>query len=132
MTPEQRLYGKFVTRLKGLFQKGSYRIQRIETSTNTGVPDIYFRCGDYACWIETKTLDYKVTPEQWAWAWTEQLAGGECWICTEIGGLIVMIPFDRSMLDFSSLRGYVNNVVHIQLSIEGWWARYDRNTVSTK
>lgn len=57
-------------------------LQRIETSTGVGIPDIYISLPDLNFWLETKTLAYKVSNEQLNWAATHWLAGGLTYICT--------------------------------------------------
>lgn len=122
--PEQKIYDRLVRELTGKLPKGRWRVQRIETGTATGVPDLYFRYGDLACWLETKTLNYGVSKEQYAWAHREQLAGGRCWIVTVIGGELVFLDFDMRMMDYSTLGAYVRNVEHLELSLEGWLEDY--------
>lgn len=104
-TPEQKIYGQFVTWCANHLSRGRYKIQRIETSTGTGIPDIYFIYKGKSIWFESKTLNYKVSKEQVNWAWTTKLAGGECYVLTE--GLVVC-EFDDRMIEFSSLRAYIN------------------------
>jgi len=66
-------------------------LQRIETSTGTGIPDIYFSFAKSSpsveggsMWIETKTVDYVVSNEQLNWAATHWRAGGLTYLVTRI------------------------------------------------
>lgn len=70
-------------------------LQRIETPTGTGIPDIYCsirhsetvsECNDQSTkmWIETKTTEYKVSNDQLNWASNHWLTGGLTFIVTRI------------------------------------------------
>lgn len=122
MTPEQRIYDKFVREVGRLLPKGEWRIVRIESSTGVGIPDCYFRYGSrVVCWIETKATSYRVTKEQWAWAYREQLAGGEVYVVTQgMDGALIVLGFDERMVGYSTLGKYIKEVRPLELSVGGW------------
>ncbi len=57
-------------------------LQRIETSTASGVPDVYFSVNGFNCWLETKTLDYEVTSQQVNWSTAHGKTGGKTYLIT--------------------------------------------------
>lgn len=119
-SPEQKIYDRLVSALKTHLGKGRWRIQRIETSTATGVHDCYFRSGQFSCWLETKTLNYGVSKEQYAFSHLEKMAGGQSWVVTVVDGRLTFLGFDSRMVDYSTLGGYLRNVECLRLSFEGW------------
>lgn len=118
MTPEQRLYNRLSSWCKSNLPRGRYVLQRIETSTAVGIPDVYFCTQGKSCWLETKTLDYQVDIYQSNWAWKHQLAGGVTWIVTEIDNELVGLKFEDTMVDYSSLGVYVNAFLPEKYSLE--------------
>ena len=64
-------------------------LQRIETSTGTGIPDSYCSLTSNEqhtdLWIETKTVAYKASNDQLNWASAHWLTGGLTYIVTRIG-----------------------------------------------
>lgn len=102
---EGLIYDQLVRELTKCLKKGSWRIQRIETSTGAGVPDCYFRHKNYSCWIETKRDQYVLSKEQFAWYWVEHLAGGEVWL---YNGSFIQI--DSRMLDYRTLGSYLKSI----------------------
>lgn len=121
--PEQKIYDKLARELSKLLPKGRWRMQRIETSTAVGVPDVYFRSGHRVCWIETKDDAYVLSKEQYAWSHREVLAGGRVWL---YNGMFMEI--DVRMLDYSSLGQYRKAVEHLELSTEAWlWRLLENN-----
>jgi hypothetical protein len=126
-TPEQKVFNKFKATIARRLPKGRYHLQRIETSTGTGVPDVYFRYGSMACWIETKSTGYGVSKEQYAWSCIESAAGGMCWVLTEEVGELRFYLFDPAMVGVR-LGSYIRNTpVMFSLSLEGWLAYYENN-----
>lgn len=120
MTPEQKIYTTLKTSIEKELGKGSFRLQRIETSTATGVPDVYFRYKDFVCWLETKTMSYSVSKEQYAWAAIEKMAGGRCWVVTtNKQGQLLFLDFDSRMVGVS-LKKYMENNSFLTLSFLGW------------
>jgi len=112
-------------------------LQRIETSTGSGVPDCYFSCqhiircrdvpeeneySNYSCWLETKTQEYKVTPEQVNWSHSHELTGGESFVVTEVNKEIVVLDFDDRMTDCSSLGVYIRRYKPLLLEVKDWLA----------
>jgi hypothetical protein len=132
MTPEQKLHAKLKTQLTKFLPKGRWMLQRIETSTGSGVPDCYFSCQreissnneskGHSCWLETKTQEYKVTPEQINWQHTHALTGGNAWVVTEFNKEIVLLNFDDRMSDCSSLGVYLRRYKPLMISLEKWLA----------
>lgn len=121
MTPEQKLTEAFVRSLSRRLAKGRFHLQRIETSTGTGIPDLYFRHQKFSCWLETKTLEYSVSKEQCAWAHMEKLAGGTTWVVTrDKDGEFLVLPFDTSMSQYKTLGQYLRGDVR-GLQLLGDW-----------
>ena len=83
-TPEQKVHSALKSLFVRTLPKGRWILQRIETSTGTGIPDIYFSFANNQMWIETKTVDYKVSNEQLNWAATQWRANGQTWVITRI------------------------------------------------
>jgi len=123
-SPEDKIYEKFKSALKRELPKGRYHLQRIETSTGTGIPDVYFRYGRHGCWIETKTTDYAVSKEQYAWASAEIMAGGQCWVLTEVGGRLMFYGFDSPMVGVRLGTYLREHSVLFSMSIEAWLVYY--------
>lgn len=127
MKPEQKIYQRLKRELTKLLPKGHFMLQRIETSTGSGVPDVYFSQRNEPtllltksnfdihhfvsnfdhCWIETKTKEYKVSNEQLSWAHLHHLAGGITLICTEHNDRLLFLEFDDRMSDFPTLDSYL-------------------------
>lgn len=82
--PEQLIYSALRSLFKKELPPGRWMLQRIETSTGTGIPDCYFSFLNNQIWIETKTVDYKVSNEQLNWAYANTLAGGKTYLVTRI------------------------------------------------
>ena len=123
-SPEQKIYEKFERALKRALPKGRYHLQRIETSTGTGIPDVYFRYERHVCWIETKTIEYAVSKEQYAWACKEMTAGGQCWVLTVVDGELKFYGFDSDMVGVRLGKYLRENPVIFCLSIEAWLTTY--------
>jgi len=121
-TPEQKLHARLKSKLATLLPKGRWMLQRIETSTGSGVPDNYFSTNGYSCWLETKTQDYKVTSEQLNWHHVHELTGGETFVITEVDKEIVVLDFDDRMTDCSSLGVYIRRYKPLFLNIVDWLA----------
>jgi len=84
-TPEQNVHSALKSLFIRTLPKGRWILQRIETSTGTGIPDNYFSLKDWgSMWIETKTLAYKVSNDQLNWASAHWRAGGLTYVCTRI------------------------------------------------
>ena len=86
-TPEQKVHSALKSLFTRSLPKGRWMLQRIETSTGTGIPDNYFSLLNEQhvdLWIETKTVDYKVSNEQLNWATTHWRAGGLTYLVTRI------------------------------------------------
>ncbi len=83
-TPERNVHSALKSLFTRTLPKGRWMLQRIETSTGTGIPDCYFSFLNNQMWIETKTVDYKVSHEQLNWAYANTLAGGKTWVITRI------------------------------------------------
>lgn len=83
-TPEQNVHSALKSLFTRTLPKGRWILQRIETSTGTGIPDCYFSFLNNQIWIETKTVDYKVSNEQLNWAYANTLAGGKTYLVTRI------------------------------------------------
>jgi hypothetical protein len=103
MSPEQKIYARLKRELSGCF------IQRIETSTGAGIPDVFVLCPDRSMigWIETKTIQYNISKEQYAWARRYEDMGGWVRIVTLYNDRLLWLKFDRAMLDFRTLRQYI-------------------------
>jgi hypothetical protein len=91
MTPEQLLYNRIRQNLGN-----SCDIQRIETVTARGVPDINI-ChnvwGEF--WLEAKAgkhLRPLMRPEQWAWMKRRAFFGGRCAVVTWFEGFFYVFP----------------------------------------
>ena len=124
MSPEQKIYATLKTAIEKSHAKGTFRLQRIETSTATGVPDVYFRHKNFACWLETKTMSYEVSKEQYAWASIEKMAGGRCWVVTTNKlGQLLFLDFDSRMVGVS-LKKYMEENSFLTLSFPGWATLY--------
>jgi hypothetical protein len=86
--PELLIYQSLRGMFSKHFPKGRWILQRIETSTGVGIPDIYFSLlvneQHMNMWIETKTVDYVVSNEQLNWAYQHTLTGGLTYIVTRI------------------------------------------------
>jgi hypothetical protein len=86
--PELLIYQSLRSLFTKHLPKGRWLLQRIETSTGTGIPDCY--CSllinerHLNLWIETKTTEYKVSNEQLNWAYQHTLSGGLTYIVTRI------------------------------------------------
>ena len=119
-SPEDKIYEKFKGALKRVLPKGRYHLQRIETSTGTGIPDVYFRYGRHSCWIETKTTGYAVSKEQYAFSCAEVMAGGICWVLTEVSGRLMFLNFDSPMVGVRLGKYIREHPVIFSLSIEAW------------
>jgi hypothetical protein len=119
-TPEQKLHAKLKTQLTNLLPKGRWMLQRIETSTGSGVPDCYFSFAGQSCWLETKTKEYKVTPEQINWQHAHALTGGKAWVVTEFNKEIQFLNFDDRMTDCSSLGVYIRRHSPFMLNLVQW------------
>lgn len=84
-TPEQKVHSALKSLLASRLPKGRWLLQRIETSTGTGIPDNYFSLLNWgSMWIETKTVDYIVSHEQLNWAYQHALTGGLTYIVTRV------------------------------------------------
>ena len=95
-------------------------LQRIETSTGSGVPDNYFSFNGYSCWLETKTQEYVVTTEQTNWAHAHDLTGGIAYVVTEVDKEIVLIDYDDRMTDCSSLGVYIRRHEPLMKTLNNW------------
>lgn len=82
--PELLIYSTLRSLLTRSLPKGRWILQRIETSTGTGIPDCYFSYLNNQMWIETKTTEYVVSHEQLNWAYANTLAGGKTYLVTRI------------------------------------------------
>ena len=82
MKPEQKIYKRLRRDLESRYGIARVFIQRIETSTGSGIPDVYVVCPDFNGWIETKTIDYNVSSEQYAWMKLFEDRGGRCAVVT--------------------------------------------------
>lgn len=79
--PEQRVYDAFVRETPP-----SWEVQRIETSTANGVPDVFLQGKEIgALWLETKTYEYPFDNMQINWWIRYVRAGG-------VGGAILPAP----------------------------------------
>jgi len=107
MTPEQKLHAKLKSQLSKFLPKGRWMLQRIETSTGSGVPDNYFSFAGQSCWLETKTQEYKVTTEQLNWSHAHNLTNGKAWVVTEYNKDLRFLDFDDRMSNCSSLGVYI-------------------------
>jgi len=88
VTPEQRIYVKL---RKELIEIGAF-VQRIETSTGTGIPDVVcVMPGGCVFWVETKVLGGKFTREQYAWASRWEDLGGISYVVTVVNGQLVWL-----------------------------------------
>ena len=121
-TPEQKLHAKLKTQLNKFLPKGRWMLQRIETSTGSGVPDNYFSFNGFTCWLETKTQEYKVTTEQLNWSHAHNLTNGKAWVVTEFNKEIVLLDYDDRMTDCSSLGVYIRRYKPLMISLEKWLA----------
>jgi hypothetical protein len=78
-TPEQLVYAWVMAKLPT-----SCHVQRIESSTAPGIPDINLIVDDTEVWLEVKAEQrtsggqVRVRKEQWAWMKRRALAGGVC------------------------------------------------------
>jgi hypothetical protein len=64
-------------------RKQGWHVQRIETSTGSGVPDINCCKNGEEIWIETKCMDSiypTLRPMQWAWMQQRIAHYGACWV----------------------------------------------------
>jgi hypothetical protein len=142
MTPEQKIHAKLKSQLSKLLPKGRWMLQRIETSTGSGVPDCYFACqrgmpsnddqrgmpsnddqrgtSHFNCWLETKTQEYKVTSEQINWSHAHALTGGKAWVVTECNKELRFLDYDDRMIDCSSLGVYIRRHSPSMLSLLQW------------
>ena len=119
-TPEQKIHAKLKRELNKLLPNGKWMLQRIETSTGSGVPDCYFSFSGHSSWLETKTRAYKVSKEQINWQHIHSLTGGKAWIVTEFNSEIVLLDFDDRMLDCSSLDVYIRRHEPKMLTLNSW------------
>ena len=103
-------------------------LQRIETSTGSGVPDCYFSFNGFTCWLEIKTQEYKVTTEQINWAHAHALTGGKAWVVTEVNKEIRFLEFDDRMADCSSLGVYIRRHEPKMLTLRNWLAIAERKS----
>jgi hypothetical protein len=106
-TPEQRIYTSLKKQLIGEHGAGRVFIQRVETSTGVGIPDVYVLCPSFHGWIETKTTAYKVSKEQYAWAMSYMDKGGHYAVVTMADDELVWLAMDVAMLDYASLGSYL-------------------------
>jgi hypothetical protein len=120
MTPEQKLHAKLKTQLTKFLPKGRWMLQRIETSTGSGVPDNYFSFNGFTCWLETKTQEYEVTPEQINWSHAHDLTGGIAYVVTEVDKEIVLLDYDDRMTDCSSLGVYLRRYKPLMKTLNSW------------
>jgi hypothetical protein len=121
-TPEQKLHAKLKTQLNKSLPKGRWMLQRIETSTGSGVPDNYFSFAGFSCWLETKTQEYKVTTEQINWQHAHALTGGKAWVVTEFNKEIRFLDYDDRMSNCSSLGVYIRRHEPKMLTLRNWLA----------
>lgn len=119
-TPEQKLFSKLKRTLESTVPKDRLFIQRIETSTGSGIPDVHLIVGDWVGWIETKTLDYKVTREQYAWASLYTARGGRVLLCTEWNNSLTLFQFDSTMLNYATLGAWARAEGLIRETVEYW------------
>ena len=82
--PEQLIYASLRSLFTRTLPKGRWLLQRIETSTGTGIPDIYCSVCGLSLWIETKTTEFEVSNEQLNWAHQHALTGGLTYIVTRV------------------------------------------------
>ena len=75
---EKNLYQQLVTTVTALAGKDPYHIQRIETLTGRGVPDVEVCFRGRLFWLELKagTSDPLLRPEQYAWIRRRHRCGG--------------------------------------------------------
>ena len=86
-TPEQNIHSALKSLFTRSLPKGRWMLQRIETSTGTGIPDNYFNLNGWgSMWIETKTVAYVVSNDQLNWAFGHKLTGGLTYIVTRVAG----------------------------------------------
>jgi hypothetical protein len=97
-------------------------LQRIETSTGSGVPDNYFSFNGFTCWLETKTQDYVVSFEQLNWSHAHNLTNGKAWVVTEYNKDIRFLDYDDRMTDCSSLGVYIRRHSPFMLNLIQWLA----------
>lgn len=82
--PELLIYSALRSMFIRTLPKGKWLLQRIETSTGVGVPDLYCSARGISFWIETKTTEYVVSNEQLNWAHQHTLTGGLTYVVTRI------------------------------------------------
>jgi hypothetical protein len=121
-TPEQRLHNRLKRELIKVLPKGKFMLQRIETSTGSGVPDCYFSFAGRSCWLETKTQVYKISFEQLNWNQVHKLTGGKAWVVTEVDKEIRFLEFDDRMSDCSNLGVYLRRYKPFMLNLIQWLA----------
>ena len=92
-TPEQNVHSALKSLFTRTLPRGRWMLQRIETSTGTGIPDNYFSFqrtsslkDGVSMWIETKTVAYKASNDQLNWASSHWLTGGLTYIVTRVAG----------------------------------------------
>lgn len=110
MKPEQKIYARLKRDLEHQYGVGNVFIQRIETSTGSGIPDVFILCPDFTGWVETKTTDYNVSREQYAWMKLYESRGGTCYVVTLVKEKLVWLAVDKGMLEHRTLGGYVNSL----------------------
>lgn len=82
-TPEQKIFFQLKSAFTKSLPKGRWMLQRIETSTGTGIPDVYCSIANGPqLWLETKTTEYKVSNEQLNWVSSAWLTDTPSFIVT--------------------------------------------------
>lgn len=88
-TPELKEYNrnekKFYDALHGHLQ--ACHVQRIETTTGPGVPDVNICRGGIECWLELKMVLLQgvlVRKEQFAWHTQRAFRGGRCFVVAKV------------------------------------------------
>jgi hypothetical protein len=110
MKPEQKIYKRLRRDLESRYGIARVFIQRIETSTGSGIPDVYVVCPDFNGWIETKTIDYNVSSEQYAWMKLFEDRGGRCAVVTLLEDKLLWLAVDVRMLEYRTLGRYLIEV----------------------
>jgi hypothetical protein len=118
MKPEQKIYQRLRRDLEQRYGIGRVFIQRIETSTGSGIPDVHVVCPDFVGWIETKTIDYNVSKEQYAWMKLYEDRGGRSVIVTLVDDKLLWLAVDVRMLNYRTLGRYIIEVQPQPISFE--------------
>lgn len=125
---ERLLWQKFRAALGG-----KAHLQRIESFTAAGIPDVEYCCDGESGWIELKygkipakggTAVFKsqrgLTPEQIEWLLCRRCNGGRAWVLVDIGGALFLVDgLKAPSFNTWTMHEFAHNAVWLHIDAMG-------------